>query len=300
MWGNVNYLSSLKDHLRLDPAVQDTLIRELRGHLEDKIRDLKESGMSEGEAREVAVKILGSPRIIAQQIYEVYSQGSWRQTFFAALPHVLIASLFALRWWSNIIWLSAILLAVIATVIYGWSHGKPTWLFSWMSYLLIPVVAAGTLLLYLPGGWVWVAILFYAPSAIFVLFLVNRQILRRDWLFVSLMLLPAPTVLGWIIVLSTGGDFWGIEQVYKAASWIALSFAVLALAAATFVRVRQRWLKAGALVTSSIMILAVVTLVSNNALNFWGWLGLSVLALLHLVGPALLERGVRKSPTADS
>jgi hypothetical protein len=41
------------------------------------------------------------------------------------------------------------------------------------------------------------------------------------------------------------------------------------------------------------MVLAVVALVGNNVLNLWAWLLLSILALSHLLVPALLERQVR-------
>ena len=296
----MSYLSSLKSHLRLDPEVREDLIREIRGHLEDKTRELQEAGVSEEEAGEIAAKLLGSPRIIAQQIYEVYSQGSWRQVLFAVLPHFLTASLFALHWWSNPVWLAVILAGVIGTVIYGWCRGKPAWLFSWLGFLLIPVVAAGVMLLYLPGGWVWVAALVYVPLAIFILIVVAKQILKIDWLFVSLMLLPVPIVLGWVMVLSTGGTFLGAGLVYEAALWIALSFAVLALAVATFIRVRKRWIKAGALLACSIMVLVVVALVSKNTLSLWAWIFLSLLAFSHLFVPALLERKIRGKLKADS
>ena len=296
----MNYLDSLRNYLRLDSVVKDEFIRELGGHLEDKTRELREAGMSEEEAYVTAIKFLGSPRILAQQIYEVYSQGSWRETLFAVLPHFLTASLFALRWWSNPLWLGLIVVGVIATVIYGWCHGKPMWLFSWLAYLLIPVVAAGVMLLYLPGGWVWLAAFVYVPLAVFILVLVARQILKIDWLFVSLMLMPIPIVLGWVMALNTSDTFLDSERVQKAAVWIAFSFALLTLSVATFIRVRQRWLKAGALLVCATVVLAVVALISNNALSLWAWLLLSLLALSHLFVPALLERGIRGKVTLDS
>jgi hypothetical protein len=241
----------------------------------------------------IASDLLGSPQIIAQQIYEVYSQGSWRQTIFAILPHFLTAALFALHWWTNPIWLPIILFMVIGTVIYGWCHGKPAWLFSWLGFLLIPVVVAGVMLIYLPGDLAWLATIVYVPLAVFVLIAVAKQILKIDWLFVSLMLLPVPIVIGWLMVLSTRDTFLGSELVYEVAWWISLSFAVIALAVATFIRVRQRWMKAGALLTCSIMVLTVVALVGVNALNFWACLLLSLLMLLHLFLPAWLEHRIR-------
>ncbi len=299
MLTNLNYLNSLKSYLRVDPAIKDDLIREIEGHLEDKSLELKESGFTDKDATETAEQLFGAPWIIAQQIYEVYSQGGWRQALFAALPHLLIALLFAMRWWHNTIWLSVVILAVISTVIYGWCHGKPTWLFPWLGYLLVPVVVAGVLLIYLPGDWTWFAILAYVPIALFLLISVILQTLKRDWLFVSLMLLPVPIVLGWVVALSIGNKFMEYEQIREAAPWIAFSFVILALTVATFIRVRRRWLKTGALLAPEILILVVLALANKDAINFWGWLVLTLLALFFLLGPALLERKAGEKTIAD-
>ena len=288
-----NYLSSFKSYLRLDHELADNLIRELHGHLDDSCRELQESGLSEEEATETAAQFLGSPRLIARQIYEVYSQGNWRQAFFAALPHFLVALLFAMHWWQSTIWLPAILVAVIGTVIYGWHHGKPTWLFPWLGYLLMPVIIVGVLLVYLPGGWTWFVALTYVPVALLILIWAIRQTLKRDWMFVSLMLLPVPIVLGWVLTLSIGNRFLGYERIYEAAPWIALSFAVLALTVTTFIRTRQRWIKAGTLLAPEILILSAVAVASKSVINFWVWLLLILLTLFLLLGPALLERKVR-------
>ena len=99
-----NYFNSLKNHLRLDPTTESDLMRELHAHIEDESHELEESGLSEQEAIETATQFLGSPRVIAKQMYEVHSQGSWRQALFAALPHFLIAALFALHWWQSLVW----------------------------------------------------------------------------------------------------------------------------------------------------------------------------------------------------
>jgi hypothetical protein len=286
----LNYLNALKSQLRMDPVAKDDILRELNCHLEDKVGELREKGMTELEAIETASMLLGSPDIIAQQIYEIYSQGSWKQTIFAIIPHFLTAVLFVLHWWTNPFWLTIILFGVIGAVIYGWCHGKPTWLFSWLGFLLVPVIVAGVLLIYLPGDWAWVATLVYMPLAVFILVIVARRILKIDWLFVSLMLLPIPIVIGWLIVLNVNDVFFGSEIISKTAWWIALSFAVIGLAVATFIRVRQRWMKAGALFVCSVLILIVLILVGVNYLNFWTCLFLSVLMLLHLFLPALLER----------
>ncbi len=211
-----NYLDNVRDCLRLDSTTKSDVVRELDTHLEDKTHELEESGLSEEEATKTAAQLLGSPRLVAQQMYEVYSQGSWRQALFAALPHFLIASLFALHWWQSPIWLSAVLVAVISAVIYGWCRGKPAWLFPWLGYCLIPVVTVGILLIYLPGGWTWLAATAYVPLALIAVVSVTRQTVKRDWLFASLMLLPIPIVLGWILALGTGHEPQWYEHLYEA------------------------------------------------------------------------------------
>jgi len=293
MMDSLDYLNKLKSHLRLDSGTEDGLIQEIQDHIVDKSLELKDTGFSEEEAAETAVQSLGSYKLIARQIYEVYSQGSWRTALFAALPHFLIAALFALRWWYYLGWLLALLLAVVITVIYGWWRGKPAWLFPWLGYMLSPVVMAGVLLIYLPANWVWFAALVYVPLAVLILISITRQTLKRDWLFISLMLLPIPIVLGWAIVLSAEISLFGYELIPEFAPWIALSFAILALTVTIFIRAKQRWLKTGALLTPEILILIIVATASKNVINFWGWLLLVLVGLMLLLIPALLERRIR-------
>jgi hypothetical protein len=291
----LNYTDSLKDYLRLDPTIEGNVVRELNTHLEDKSHELIESGLSEEEATATAAKLLGSPRIVSKQMYEVYSQGSWRQALFAALPHLLVAALFAMHFWQNTFWLVGMLGAITGAVIYGWWHGKPAWLFPWLGYCLIPVIAVGILLIYLPGGWVWFAATAYVPLALLVIFSVTKQTIRKDWLFASLMLLPIPIVLGWMLALELEDKLIWQEQLFEFASLIALSFAVLALTVVTFIRIRQRWAKVGALLTLEVLTLVMIGLGGKSAIGFGGWLILALLALLLLLGPALLERKIREA-----
>ncbi len=288
-----SYTDSLKDYLRVEPTVESDLVRELNTHLEDKSHELIESGLSEEEATSTATKLMGSPRLVAQQIYEVYSQGSWRQALFAALPHLLIAALFALHFWEDTIWLIGIIIAVACAAIYGWCHGKPAWLFPWLGYCLTPVIAIGILLIYLPGSWTWFAAIVYIPLALLIIVPVTKQTIRKDWLFASLMLLPIPIVLGWILALELDDTLLWYKQLQEFASQIALSFAVLALTVATFIRIRQRWAKLGVLLTLETFILVIVTLGGNSTIGFGGWLLLVLLSLILVLGPALLERKIR-------
>lgn len=300
MSANSNYTDNLKDHLRLDTTIENNVVREIRTHIEDKKHELIESGLSEKEAAVAATHLMGSPELVARQIYEVYSQGSWLQAIFAALPHLLVAAFFALHWWQNTFWLIGILAVVVVTVIYGWLHGKPAWLFPWLGYCLIPVIAVGILLVYLPGGWAWLAASAYVPLALLIVFSVTKKITRKDWVFASLMLLPVPIMFGWILALwilalESNNGFLSYEQLYEFAPLIALSFAVLALTVATFIRVRQRWLKVGVLLMLEISVLAIMAFSGKSSINPGGWLGLLLLSIILLLGPALLERKIRQA-----
>jgi hypothetical protein len=291
----LKYADNLKSYLRLDATIESNVVREINTHLEDKRHELIESGLSEKEATATATKLLGPPRIVAKQMYEVYSQGSWRQAFFAALPHLLVAALFALHCWQNTFWLIGMVVAIAGSILYGWCHGKPAWLFPWLGYCLIPVVAVGILLIYLPGNWAWFAATAYIPLALLVIFSVTRQTIKKDWVFASLMLLPIPIVLGWMLALELEDKVIWHKQLHEFAPLIALSFAVLALTVATFMRVRQRWAKIGALLILEILILAILGLGGRSTIGFLGWLILVLLSSILLLGPALLERQMREA-----
>ena len=124
---------------------QKEIISELETHIEDEVEEMKEAGLPEEEATETCLGLLGSAKLVAHQIYEAHSQGSWRQALLASMPHLLFGLLFALNWWQYVGWLSLALLLVLGMAVYGWWHGKPTWFFSYLGYSLLPVLVAGLL-----------------------------------------------------------------------------------------------------------------------------------------------------------
>jgi len=285
------YLESIRDNLRLDYSSEREVISELETHLEDRLEELEEAGLSEEEAANTCVKLLGSAKLVARQIYEAHSQGTWGQTLLASMPHLLFGLLFALNWWQYIGWLLIVLGLVLGTVIYGWCHGKPTWLFPWLGYSLLPVVAAGLLLLYLPAGWSWLAILLYIPVALWLLCFITVQTIKRDWLYSSLMLLPIPVIIGWFLVIESGVSFseFSLHTVNDYAPWIGLSFLAFGLSVAIFIRLRQRWLRVVLLFTSGLLTLTMVACYANGRLHLSAFL-LLILVMVGLIsGPALLE-----------
>jgi hypothetical protein len=104
------------------------------------------------------------------------------------------------------------------------------------------------------------------------------------------MFVPLSVAFAWLLALSPKGELpnMGLAQLQSQASWIAISFMGLAMATGAFIRVKQRWEKALALLVPSTIILGLVAITRGGAVNFWGWLGLAI-AFLALISPAWLE-----------
>jgi len=203
----VGYLSTLRDNLRLDRNAETEVLQELRGHVDDRLEELKKAGLSEEEANRRCIELLGSAKLLARQIYETYSRATWRQTLLASLPHFLFGIMFALNWWRVLCGSLFMLVLVVSILVYAWCRVKPRWLSSWLRYALLPVVASGLFLLWLPRSWAWLAILVYAVVGVCLLYCFTGRIKYRDWLYASLMLLPMPTIVAWFLVMEPSGSF---------------------------------------------------------------------------------------------
>ena len=290
-----HYLDSVRANLKLDFSSEREVIAELETHIEDRFQELMEAGLSEEEATQNCLGLLGSAKLVARQLYEAHSQGTWGQTLLASMPHMLFALLFVLNWWQGVGWLLIMLVLVLSTAVYGWCHGKPTWLFPWLGYSLLPVIVAGLFLLCLPAGWSWLSILFYVPLALWLLLSVIFQTIKRDWLYTSLMLLPVPIIVGWLLAVDPAGRFpnYDVHRLNYLAPWIGLSFLALALAVAIFVRLRQRRLKVAILLISGLLTLIMVAGYADGRLSLVAFLALILMMLGLFLAPALLERRVR-------
>lgn len=270
-----HYVNRFKDSLHIDQNIRDGVAEELYTHLEEKTQELEENGLSREEAGKIAVQSLGSPELIAQQIYETHAQGSWKEAIFSALPHLLVALLFTSYYWQNIIYASIILALTVGIAIYGWHRGKPIWLFPWLGYYLMPVVITGILLLSLPQGWGWVAALIYIPLALFVFIHIMRQTARRDWLYASLMLAPMLVTFTWFSSLGTVNELLASDwmaRLHTNALWIVISFIALAGATIAFIRLKPRRYKILSLLIPPLAILLSVTMASRGHINSLGWL----------------------------
>ncbi len=292
-----HYLNSVRDNLRLDPLSEREVINELETHIEDELQELKEAGLSEEEAVDTCVRLLGSAKLVARQIYEAHSQGTWRQALLASTPHLLFGLTFALNWWHGVSWLLVGLVLILSTAVYGWWRGKPSWLFPWLGYSLLPVAVAGLLLLYLPKGWSWLAIIIYIPLAAWLVYAITVQTIKKDWLYSSLMLLPLPIIIGWFIAVGLEGKFpeFSLERLHDFASWVGLSFLALGISVVIFIRLRQRWLKVAILSMSGLLTLTMVAGYARSQLGLHTFLVLILLMLSIFLIPALLERRIRHS-----
>jgi uncharacterized membrane protein len=292
-----HYLDSVRENLRLDRSTEQEVIQELESHIEDELQELKETGLSDEEAARTCLSLLGSAKLVARKIYESHSQGSWPQALFAAMPHLLFGVLFALSLWQGIIALLAMLVAVLSVAVYGWWRGKPAWLFPWLGYSLLPVVLAGLLLLYLPPGWSWLAIVVYVPLALWLVFSIYLKTIKRDWLYGSLMLLPIPIIVGWLLAVEPVDElpqYW-LQRLQDFAPWMGLTFLSLGVAVATFIRLRKRWLRISVLVMSGLIALTMVAYYAEGRLSIFAFLILIVVMLILLLSPALVERKLRHS-----
>ncbi len=290
-----HYLDSVRQNLRLDHSAEQEVIQELESHIEDELQELKETGLSDEEAARTCLSLMGSAKLVARQMYESRSQGSWPQALFAAMPHLLFGLLFALSLWQGIIALLVMLVAVLSVAVYGWWRGKPAWLFPWLGYSLLPVVFAGLLLLYLPAGWDWVAIVVYVPMALWLVFSIYLKTIKRDWLYGSLMLLPIPIMVGWLLAVEPVDrvpQYW-LERLQDFAPWIGLTFLSLGVAVATFIRLRKRWLRISVLVMSGLITLTMIAYYTEGRLSIFAFLMLIVVMLILLLSPALVERKLK-------
>jgi hypothetical protein len=289
------YLDSIKSNLRLEASDESEVINELTAHIEDEIQELKRKGFHDDEAASVCLRLLGSAKLVGKQIYEAHSQGSWRHALLACLPHLLFGMIFLLNWWRGMAPVLIMLILILTTSVYGWWRHKSDWLFPWLGYSLLPVIAAGLFLLYLPRTLAWIAILVYIPLALWLIMRIVSHTIRKDWMYISLMLLPMPIIISWFLAAGWRSGFTGqtFERLAYFGPWISSSFLGLALAVVSFVRFRKRWLKIAALFLSCIITISLI--------SFYAWGQLDVISLLLLILflgsiffiPALLANGAR-------
>jgi hypothetical protein len=290
-----DYLDSVRNNLRLGTSDEKEIITELATHIEDEVQELKKKGLPDDEAASTCIRLLGSAKSVAHQIYEAHSQGSWRQALMASLPHMVFGLVFILNWWQGIASVLVTLILILSVAVYGWWRGKSTWLFPWLGYSLLPVIAAGLSLLYLPEGFAWLAIIVYIPLALWLILRVVSQTIKKDWLYLTLMLLPMPVIIGWFVASEWRVNFNAttLTTISNYGPWVGVSFLALAFGVISFIRIRRRWLKITVLFMTGMITLALISSYAWGRLSFISLLLLLLFLVSIFLVPIFLENGTR-------
>jgi len=301
-----NYLDDVRLHLHLDPGTEKQIINELYTYFQEKVAELEENGACEKGATKTAIESFGRARVVARLMYEACSKGSWADAVQASLPHLIIAGLFATHLWHHPILAPLAFALIVGVTLFGWWHGKPDWLYSWVGYSLLPLLIIGytswftlkqgiSFLLFgeglLPNVWLLMLILLFYIVSLWLIVSTTIRVVKRDWILASLMLVPLPILGSWLFnIEEMGGLFQGTKTaLYQWDTSMVLVLTVLGVTAAIFIRLRKRVLKAGALVTIGVIAGAIAANNFWGNLGFWSLLGISLLLLLFLLSPAVLE-----------
>jgi hypothetical protein len=301
-----SYLRAITRKLRLDPRKNREIALELQGHLEERIHELEEEGLTYKEALARAVGDLGGPDAIARDMYSVHSRGNWRDILLATLPHLLLASLFALHLWTRYMLVAVILIGVTFVTLRGWTSGRPNWTYTWLGYLMAApalswLMALGALAY---GSWqlvttgslpfsfpIYMLVAAYVPFSLWIMARVLVRVVRRDWLLASLTALPFPFLTSWVLFLNWQGGLWAdhAERMQQSDTARAFIFLALAVTTAVFLKVGPRLLRIGLLGLAT-LILVIVTAVSLPVdLGFLAVLMMIVASLAFLLSPVALE-----------
>ena len=308
--GISSYLDEVRIHLHLDPRTEQRVINELYSHFQEKVADLEEEGMQEEEAARAALASFGDARFIARLMYEAYSGGSWTEALISCQPHLIVSALFATHIWRSPVLLGAVFATIAVIAILGWRNGSPNWLYSWMSYAVLPLLilsyysldpVASTVAYFFNGRGTPASFWHLAALALlfaFTLWLIASMavvVARRDLILLSLMLLPIPVLVLWIMTETQFAGFLpkaliSLESGFS--RWdgaMAVFFLLLGIASAAFVRVRVRAIKVTAVILVGIIGSAIVARSLWGSIGFVHLLGISIGLFLFLTIPLLLR-----------
>ena len=305
-----SYLDEVRTHLHLDPRTESRVISELYTHLQDKVSELQDSGVPEAQATRLALDAFGGARSIARLMYEAYSRGSWMEALISCQPHMIIAALFATHVWRQPILLVSTFAAIVLIALLGWRKGTPPWLYSWIGYAVFPfliltfaswdpVVRTVRYITFGSGTpaplWQLALLGALCICTIWLVAAATVQIAKRDWIFVSLMLLPLPVLVIWLFTVNRSEGYIldalrGFEG--KFSRWdMAMAYfcSTLGMASVLFVRIRQRVLKAGAVFAVGIVGGAAAVKSIWGLAGVFGIIVLSFAFLAFLSSPFLLR-----------
>ncbi len=305
-----NYLDRVGQHLHLDSERKVLILREVSSHLEETYLELRSEGLTEAEALTTTLDSFGRPRFVARLMHESHHKVTWPEMILSAVPHLLVAFLFALNGWDSWFWAPILLVPVVAVTLYGWWQGKPNWLYPWVGYSMIPLVIAGYLSLpFLPdlaasflsvgpesNPWALMPWVIFLPLTGWLLATTTFRVARRDWMLASLMLFPLPVAVAWLILLEdVGGLFSGAgEALHQYDYTMMLVQLASALTTVIFIRLRGGPVKVGALALTAFGLFTGILHSSGTDMNLFYTAAAGVFIFAFFLSPAILESVAEK------
>ncbi|MFQ5934065.1 MAG: hypothetical protein ACE5KI_05425 [Dehalococcoidia bacterium] len=304
------YLERVKSHLHLDPETERLIILELRSYFEEKAQELHGYGLSEREAIRSAIDSFGRPRSVARLLYETHHRVTWPEVGLAALPHLMVALLFALGGWDSWFLAPDLLIPIVVVTLYGWWQGKPGWLYPWVGYSLVPLIIGGYLALPILGqvidvfvssgplpnaltltGW-----LLYLPVAAWIIGSTTLKVARRNWMLASLMLFPLPVVVAWLILLEQVGGLLEVHgsEIHGPDVTLALVHLTLALTTMVFIKLRDGPLKVGALMVVAFVMFTAILQSQDSGIGLFATVLAGILIFAFFLSPAVVESVAEK------
>ena len=202
------YFQTLVRKLRLDPGGEPrNRLGTPKATSTTRCATSRRRGLTYEEARERSLRDLGQPEAIARGMYSVHSKASWRDIIIATLPHLLLASLFALHLWTKYILLAVVLVGISFIALKAWRSGRPKWTYTWLGYSMAAPILSWMLALTAVGYGAWVFVttgslpfsfpiyillVAYVPFSLWIMHRVIARVVRQDWLLASLTALPFP------------------------------------------------------------------------------------------------------------
>jgi hypothetical protein len=308
--GVTGYLDEVRSHLHLDPGTEGRVMDELYAHFQEKMGDLRAQGVPEPEVTRAAIDSFGDARGIARMLYESCSRGTWTEALVGSQPHLIAAALFATHAWRHPMYLGGAFVAIAVIALLGWRRGAPNWTYSWTGYALLPLLAAACFTtdpLARTLGWVLHGVGAPAPllhlAGLALLYAVTLWLLasaavsaaRRDWILLTIALLPLPVIAIWGSAVLQSPGFLAVPLPVTpeaAGRWdAAMADFFLALGASTalFIRLRQRTLKVGAVIAAGMLGSVAATSSIWTGLGLLGIVGLAVVFLVFLTVPILIR-----------
>lgn len=280
-------------------------MRELQTHVDDRLQELEDAGLSHDEAMRTLLQRFERPRALARKYQDAHSVSTWNDAAIAASAFLLAGVLYASHLWSNAAAVIAVAAVIVAVTLYGLWQGRPRWFYPWAGLALTLLSICGYfafLLLdraagslgeggYEPFSLLGIAgALIYVPLAIAILASCVRVASGRDWLDASLMLSPSVPVIAWLTTLhQNGGALEARDAIAGADTALAVAFLAMALAAAVYVRAHARQVRMVTLLAMGFVLLLTISGMQDAGLSLTALMGRALLLFGFLLSPVALE-----------